>query len=58
MALLYDFYLDKKIFKRDRVCQVFMDKDSLFIEKDYETKHLFGRITMGIRVVDKIEDGE
>ncbi|MCF6340107.1 MAG: hypothetical protein L3J10_05055 [Sulfurimonas sp.] len=50
--------LDRNIFKRDRVCQVFMEKDTLIIEQDFGEKHLYGRMTVGINIVDKIEDGE
>ena len=48
--------LDRNLFKRERICQVFMDKDSLWIEREFGEKHLFGRITMGIKLVDEIKE--
>lgn len=47
--------LDKNIFMNDRICQVFMDKDDLKIEKKIGDKHLFFRLTMGINIVDKVD---
>ena len=40
--------LDKKVFQKDRICQVFMDKDTLFIERTFGTKHLTNRLAMEI----------
>lgn len=48
--------LDRNIFKRDRVCQVFMDKDTLWLEKDLEDKHLTMRLTVGIIPVDNLDE--
>ena len=45
--------LPKDIFDRERVCQVFMDKNTLHLEKNFGDKHLFGRIPMGITLMDK-----
>jgi hypothetical protein len=42
--------LDKSIFNKKRICQVYMDKKTLFIEKDFEDKHLSHRITMEILI--------
>jgi len=40
--------LDKNIFNRDRISQVFMDKGTLFIERNYGSKHLTNRIVFEI----------
>lgn len=40
--------LDKNIFNRDRISQVFMDKDTLFIERNYGSKHLTNRVAFEI----------
>jgi len=45
--------LDKNIFKRDRISQVFMDKDTLFIQREYGDKHLFNRVTMEMIIKEK-----
>ncbi|AXX94981.1 hypothetical protein [Arcobacter ellisii] len=50
------FPLDKSIFNRKRICQVYMDKKTLFIEKDFEDKHLSHRITMEILIKKDIEE--
>lgn len=42
--------LDKNIFKKNRICQVFMDKDTLYIEKDFGEKHLCHRNAFEIRL--------
>lgn len=41
-----EYPLDKNIFKKNRISQVFMDKGSLKIEKDFGDKHLSQRVTI------------
>lgn len=48
--------LNKEIFNYKGICQVFMDKKTLKIEKEFGDKHLFSRITVGINVVDDISE--
>lgn len=48
--------LDKNIFMNDRICQVFMDKGSLKLEKKIGDKHLFFRLTIGINIIKKEDD--
>lgn len=43
--------LDKSIFKRDRICQVYMDKETLVIEREVGTKHLTSHFTVAINVL-------
>lgn len=45
--------LDKKVFQRDRVSQVFMDKDTLFIERVYGSKHLTHRMVIEIMIKEE-----
>lgn len=40
--------LDKQIFNRNRISQVFMDKKTLFIERNYGSKHLTNRMAFEI----------
>jgi hypothetical protein len=47
-----EYPLSKDTFDRERVCQVFMEKDTLYLEKNFGEKHLFGRIPMGITLMD------
>lgn len=50
--------LDRKIFKRERISQVFMEKGTLKIEKEFADKHLYSRITAGINIIDNEKDEE
>jgi len=47
-----EYPLPKDTFDRERVCQVFMEKDTLYLERNFGEKHLFGRIPMGINLMD------
>ena len=47
-----EYPLPRDTFDRERVCQVFMEKDTLYLEKNFGEKHLFGRIPMGITLMD------
>ena len=47
-----EYPLPKETFDRERVCQVFMNKNTLYLEKNFGEKHLFGRIPMGITLMD------
>lgn len=42
--------LDKSIFNKKRICQVYMNKKTLYIEKDFEDKHLSHRITFEVLI--------
>ena len=48
-----EYPLPKDIFDRERVCQVFMDKNTLYLEKNFGEKHLFGRTPMGMTLMEK-----
>jgi hypothetical protein len=39
--------LDKELFKRDRICQVFYNKQTGEIIKEFNDKHLYSRLFMG-----------
>jgi|UniRef100_UPI0040472B8D hypothetical protein len=45
--------LDREIFKKEGISQVFMDKETLIIEKEFGEKHLFSRLTCGIITIDE-----
>lgn len=47
--------LDKKIFNRDRISQVFMDKNTLFIERNYGSKHLTNRMACKIILKEEVQ---
>jgi len=47
--------LDKKVFQRDRISQVFMDKDTLLIERVYKDKHLTHRMAFEILLKDEVQ---
>jgi hypothetical protein len=51
-----EYPLSRNIFDKERVCQVFMDKGTLYLEKKFGSKHLFGRIAIGMNLIDKAKD--
>lgn len=48
--------LPKHIFDRERVCQVFMDKNTLYLERKFGSKHLSSRMIFSLNVRGDKED--